>query len=66
MCPKCNSTDVIAFKNKNGRAGIAVGLFFATVNLTRHLCGDCGYSEEWADSPIDISEIRDTYRTDYE
>lgn len=65
ICPKCNSADIIVFQNRNKRAGIDAGwLGLKAVYLTRYLCGDCGFSEEWVDSPIDISNIREAYQRD--
>ena len=49
-----------------GRAGgygggndIHVG--FGTVKVTRYLCGSCGFSEEWIDSPEDLHKLKEKY-----
>jgi hypothetical protein len=48
-----------------GQAGhndIPTGSFsFRTVKVTRYLCGSCGFSEEWIDSPEDLHKLKEKY-----
>ncbi len=50
VCPKCNSDDLsrIGGGSRIGR-GVAMGacLFGFMDPLTRFVCNECGYSEEW-------------------
>ena len=62
-CPKCSAQDIIrVISNPSHTADdrIPVGwtVLGAAVPVTRYLCGSCGYSEEWIDSPQDIERIR--------
>jgi len=43
-------------------SNIMVGAtIFSAVKITRFLCGQCGYSEEWVESAADIKKIREKY-----
>ena len=35
--------------------------FFSSVKVTRYLCGSCGFSEEWIDSPKDLHKLKENY-----
>jgi ribosomal protein S27AE len=67
MCPQCRSTDIIRVPGNATSTGagnnIIVGstLFLKFVLVTRYLCGSCGFSEEWIDTPGDIAKIRQHY-----
>jgi hypothetical protein len=63
LCPKCKSNEIIKVPGKVGAYGtgnnISTGLtIFSAVPVTRYLCGNCGFSEEWIDQPQDIEKIR--------
>jgi len=60
-CPKCESKKLIRIESP-GRDyhTIAVGVFSA-VSLTRYLCSQCGFTEEWVESPVDIERVRAYY-----
>ena len=66
-CPKCNSQDIIhvpgttvgtTFHNY-----IPAGLLpvFSSIPVTRYVCSQCGFSEEWIDSPADLEKLRQKY-----
>ena len=67
ICPKCRSTDVIRVPGDARGYGagnnIVVGrsILMKFVLVTRYLCGSCGFSEEWIDSPGDIAKVRERY-----
>jgi hypothetical protein len=45
-----------------GGNNIPAGItWFNAVKVTRYLCGSCGFSEEWIDSPGDIARIKKKY-----
>jgi ribosomal protein S27AE len=66
-CPKCRSTDIIRLpgdvRGYGAGNNVVVGkwLSMKLVLVTRYLCGSCGFSEEWIDSPDDIAKIRERY-----
>ena len=44
-------------------AGNIINMGFArpTVKVTRYLCSNCGYVEEWIDDPSDIQRLKNKY-----
>lgn len=65
-CPKCNSREVIRIPGtaSDQRVGntIVTG-FFSIVRITRYVCGQCGFNEEWIDSPEDLEKLRKKFGT---
>ncbi|MCD4826070.1 MAG: hypothetical protein K8S55_15880 [Phycisphaerae bacterium] len=66
-CPKCESTDLVRIPGSVGVYGvgnnITVGLTaFSSVKVTRFLCCDCGFSEEWVEGQKYLDRIRKKYR----
>ena len=52
-CPKCNSLDLLSIPGGttwNGRPNKVMVNSFKWLPVTRLVCGDCGYTEEWIDS----------------
>ena len=65
-CPKCQSKDLVRIPGRVGAHGsgnnISVGwTIFSSVKVTRFLCCDCGFSEEWLESPADRKKVRDEF-----
>ena len=65
-CSKCHFSDVIRIRGWSGTVGqgnnIPVGwTVLSMVDVTRFLCGQCGYSEEWVEKPADIEKVRKKY-----
>ncbi len=62
-CPKCQSTDILRVPGE-GHDHIATGPlgFLTSIPVTRYVCGDCGYAEQWVDSPDDLLRVREKYR----
>lgn len=64
-CPKCQSQNIIEIPNKAGKIGkwnntvIWTGL--KHVDVTKYLCGTCGFSEEWVENEEDIKKIFERY-----
>jgi predicted nucleic-acid-binding Zn-ribbon protein len=61
-CPKCESPDIARIPGKVGAYGsgnnIQVGAtLFGAVEVTRFLCQNCGFSEEWVESKDDLKKI---------
>lgn len=66
VCPKCNSRDILRIPGEKGAYGtgnnINVGMtILSAVKVTRYLCCQCGYSEEWIDEKEDIEKLRKRY-----
>lgn len=65
-CPKCDSSDIIRIPGWRGSHGAGNNVptgWFGAARVTRFLCGKCGFSEEWIESPDDIDDIRSKYGT---
>jgi ribosomal protein S27AE len=62
-CPKCSSRDVLRIPEKSS-GDSAVGLsnwWPSNVWVTRYVCGACGYTEQWVESPADVRKIREKF-----
>ena len=63
-CPKCESRDVIRIPGFMGAGGnnVQTGItIFSQVLVTRFVCSQCGYSEDWIESPADLKKLRKKY-----
>ena len=67
-CPKCRSTDIIrvpgearAYGAGNNSIVVSGSILFKFVLVMRYVCGSCGFSEEWIDTPDDIAKVRKKY-----
>ena len=66
-CPKCQSADIILVpgKREEGGSGNLIRVsrwnIFAAVKPTRHVCGSCGYTENWLVSREDIARVKAMY-----
>ena len=65
ICPKCDSNKIIRIPGETGIYGvgnnISSGFLKGTVNVTRYMCCNCGYIEEWIDSKEDIIKLVQKY-----
>ena len=66
-CPKCEGSEVIRIPGIVGPHGsgnnVPMGwTTLSSIEVTRYLCGRCGFSEEWIDTPEDIEKIRKKYK----
>jgi ribosomal protein S27AE len=65
-CSKCDSQDIIripGWEADTFGAGnyIPIGWWAGNAKVARYLCGQCGFSEEWVESPEDIAKVRHKY-----
>ena len=66
LCPKCKSNDILRIPGYRGAYGsgnnINIGIsVLSAVKVTRYLCCESGYSEEWIDNKEDIEKLRKKY-----
>jgi len=66
ICPKCSSPEIIRIPGELGAYGsgnvIPMGMtIFSSIKVTRYLCGNCGFSEDWIDNPQDLKKIKDKF-----
>jgi len=61
ICPKCASNDIIKIKGNTGNSYssnfAAVGLL-SYVPVTRYVCCNCVFSEEWIENEKDIEKLK--------
>ena len=62
-CTKCESRDLVRIPGWVGPAGIGNNIpagvtVFSYVKVTRLLCSECGYSEEWVEEKKDLEKIK--------
>lgn len=65
-CPKCNSKDILKIPGEVGPYGSGNNIragFISSVLVTRYLCCNCGYSEEWIDAKADVEKLRKKFET---
>lgn len=64
VCPKCGGNKIIKIPNESGRQSsyILLGVL-ATVAITRYVCSQCGFCEEWVDSQEAIEKLMEKYET---
>jgi hypothetical protein len=66
-CPKCQSGDIVLVPGKRepGGAGNLISVSrwnpYAAVKPVLHVCGVCGYMENWLVSPDDIARVKGVY-----
>ncbi|MGH7142593.1 MAG: hypothetical protein ACREJ2_00490 [Planctomycetota bacterium] len=65
-CPKCGSQQILKIagnKYPNGGLDFIQGgyTFLGTVFVTRYLCIDCGFSEEWVDDADARRTLMETF-----
>ncbi|HRO07687.1 MAG TPA: hypothetical protein PK611_00405 [Saprospiraceae bacterium] len=59
-CPKClgNQIAVIEGGTFKGNVYNTISLTFNVIYLTRYVCTQCGYCENYIDSPSDLETIK--------
>ena len=65
-CPKCNSANILHIPVKKGKMGkwnnSVIWLSAVKyVEITRLVCENCGYSEEWITNKENLKKLRDKY-----
>lgn len=60
-CPKCHCDELLrvpgSVRPDGAGNNMAVG-FFSAVLVTRFVCCECGYSEEWIESATDLRKLK--------
>ena len=63
LCPKCSSDDILRLPDHCDANLIPTNFtVIGAVYLTRFVCADCGYSEQWVESPKDRERLRKKHR----
>ncbi len=64
-CPKCSSTDILRITEHTHANFVRGNGIFGSIYLTRFVCADCGYTEQWVDSPADIKQLREKHQPEW-
>ena len=61
-CPKCASRNIVRIPGQTGAVGIgnniSIGSVIPTlVDVSRYLCSECGFTEEWIVDKEDIEKV---------
>ena len=68
MCPKCDSSDILRIKGGSAWTGYQNFIRASSIKMipvTRYLCGNCGFSEEWVEDEKGLEQLRKKYGDDY-
>ena len=62
-CPKCQNSEIAIIEGGAFKGNIYNTLSFglSTVYLTRYVCTNCGYTENYVDDPKDLQKIKEKY-----
>lgn len=62
-CPKCQNSEIAIIEGGAFKGNIYNTLSFglSTVYLTRYVCTDCGYTENYVDDPEDLQKIKNKF-----
>jgi predicted RNA-binding Zn-ribbon protein involved in translation (DUF1610 family) len=65
-CPKCGSNTLVVVPGRAEAYGVGENIpigwtIFSSVKVTRYMCYDCGFIEEWVDEADDREKIRTKY-----
>jgi len=67
-CLKCQSSEIICISGKDQKAGYDVGdnihtgrTNFNLAYVERHVCSNCGYIEDWVESPEGLEKIKEKF-----
>ncbi|VYU30152.1 hypothetical protein [Clostridium tertium] len=65
VCPKCSSNKILRIEGTTGVYGVGnnipAGFLKGTVNVSRYLCCNCGFIEEWVEDKSDIEKLIKEY-----
>ena len=62
-CPKCHGSEIAEIKGGTFKGNVynTISLTFRVIYLTRYVCTQCGYSENYVDNEDDLASIRKRY-----
>ncbi len=62
-CPKCQNSEIAIIEGGAFKGNIYNTLSFglSTVYLTRYVCTNCGFTENYVDDPKDLQKIKEKY-----
>lgn len=69
-CPKCHSQKIIRIPGSVGAHGAGNNILtnftiFGAVKVTRYVCAECGFSEEWIENSEDINKLKENFESNF-
>lgn len=63
ICPKCQNTEIAIIEGGGFKGNVynTISFGLSTVYLTRYVCTNCGYTENYIDDPKDIKKVKEKY-----
>jgi predicted nucleic-acid-binding Zn-ribbon protein len=68
ICPKCESDDILKIKGGStwtGYQNFILGSLTKMVPVTRYLCANCGFSEEWVEDQKGLELLKKKHGGDH-
>lgn len=63
VCTKCNSDNIAIVNDMRSRQMVSIKTGTITVApITRYVCCDCGYVEQWITELKDLRKIKNLYK----
>ena len=60
-CPVCNCTDIVRIPGEDcSYSEIQLNKTYA-ISVSKFLCNNCNYSEDWVDTKGDVQKLRKVY-----
>lgn len=67
LCPKCDSYEVVRIKGGSAWTGYQNFIRASAIKMifvTRYLCTNCGFSEEWVEASKDLDLLKKKFGKD--
>lgn len=63
FCPKCQNSEIAIIEGGTFKGNIynTVTFGLTTIYLTRYVCTNCGFTENYIDDVKDLQKIKDKY-----
>ncbi|MFZ1751373.1 MAG: hypothetical protein WAU01_14330 [Saprospiraceae bacterium] len=62
-CPKCNHSEIAIIEGGSFKGNVynSIGLGLSTIFLTRYVCTNCGFTENYVADSKDLQKIKDKF-----
>ncbi|GAA3234270.1 hypothetical protein ACFO1B_23815 [Dactylosporangium siamense] len=65
VCTKCRASDIVRIPGQTGAYGsgnnIQIGVWSTPIPVSRYVCLNCGFAEEWVDAPQHLAKLREKF-----
>lgn len=62
-CPKCQGSEIAKIEGGSFKGNVynSISLGLSMIYLTRYVCTNCGFSENYVENPTDLAKIKNKY-----